>query len=117
MTDLTLALYVIFGFILRIGIPVGLTVLLGSFLKRLDARWQSEAKEIKITMLESKKKDPTPPCWEYMNCHPSIRNSCPVYGNLETSCWEYFRSNGSVRSDCKLCKYRQTVLFKREALA
>lgn len=117
MTDLLPVLYVIFGLILRIAIPIGFTFLLGWFLNRLDARWQAEAKEIHETFMHRMRPDSVQPCWEYKNCHPSVRDKCPVYGNLEILCWEFFGANGSIRSNCQACTYRQSVLFIEKSLA
>ena len=116
MNETSVIIYLAFGLILRIGVPVGLTLLLGWFVHRLDARWQAEAKETKKTLIELKRLEPVPPCWEYMNCPPSIRDNCPVYGQTEISCWEYFNSNGAIRSSCQECTYRRTILSKRKSL-
>lgn len=34
---------VLLGFLIRLGIPIGLTILLTLFLRWLDKRWQTEA--------------------------------------------------------------------------
>src|SRR3989304_6106407 len=98
MIELKPVFYVIAGLILRIAIPIGITLLLGWFLNRLDARWQAEAKEIQTSLIARTQPNSIQPCWEYMNCSPSVRDNCPVYGNLGILCWEFFRAKGTLRS-------------------
>ncbi len=116
MTDLQPVYYVIAGLILRIAIPIGLTLLLGWFLKQLDARWQEEAKEIQTTLTNRKQPGSIQPCWEYTNCDASIRDNCPVYDNPGILCWEFFKTNDTMRSSCQDCAYRQRVLSIKESL-
>jgi len=128
MIELKPVFYVIAGLILRIAIPIGITALLGWFLNRLDARWQAEANlsrrflreafgEIQATLIDRTQPDSIQPCWEHMNCSPSVRDNCPVYGNLGILCWEFFTANGTLRSKCQDCTYRQRVLSIKESLA
>jgi hypothetical protein len=44
MTSLPAFLAVLGLFVLRIGVPLGIVLLLGYFLKRLDRRWEAEAR-------------------------------------------------------------------------
>lgn len=115
MTDLLPVFYLIIGVILRFAIPVGITFLLGWFLKRLDVRWQAEAREIQETLKHGRRPVSVQPCWEVKNCLPSARAKCPAYANLGLLCWEVFGANGTIRSMCQDCAYRQSVLSTRGA--
>jgi len=97
---------VVLGFLLRLGIPIGLTILLALFLKWLDKRWQAEAKvqaaekTIHVANLIAYKQ----PCWEIHNCPPRLRNACRAYGEPNTPCWELFRADGRLKPACQNCK-------------
>lgn len=114
MNELTPVFYMIVGVILRIGIPIGITLLLGWFLNRLDARWRAEAKQIQETMTNRTVPNSIQPCWEVMNCAPRMRENCPVNGNLGILCWELFGSNGNLQPKCQNCPYRQSVLSTKD---
>ena len=94
------------GLLIRIGIPILLTVVIVAFLKWLDKRWQVEAQA------EAAKRDARlalpmaerPHCWELHNCPPALRDNCPAFANPETPCWELFRSNGRIKQACRSCK-------------
>ncbi len=94
------------GFLLRLGIPIGLTILFSLFLKWLDKRWQAEAenqaavKHIHTEELIAYER----PCWEIHNCPPRMRNACRAYGEPNTPCWELFRADGQLKSACQNCK-------------
>lgn len=74
MNEITIVLSVILGLILRVGIPVGITLLLGRFVHRLDARWQAEAKEIQETLIELEKQDTIPPCWKHPGSEKTVQS-------------------------------------------
>jgi hypothetical protein len=95
-------LTVFFGVLLRIGLPVALTVILVALLRRLDARWQQEgavAAPIKAANTR---------CWETHGCSPENRAACPAYAHPETPCWQLFRSkDGLLREKCLGCQVFQ----------
>jgi hypothetical protein len=97
---------VVLGFLLRLGIPVGLTILFSLFLRWLDKRWQAEAeaetavKIIHTEELVAYKR----PCWEAHNCPPRLRNACRAYAEPNTPCWELFRAEGRLKPACQNCK-------------
>jgi hypothetical protein len=94
------------GFLLRLGIPIGLTVLFSLLLRWLDKRWQTEAEAeaaAKISRAEELIAY-TRPCWEIHKCPPRLRNACRAYADPNTPCWEIFRSNGQLKPACHNCK-------------
>lgn len=104
---------VAFGFLLRLGIPVGLSILIGWLLRRLDARWQAEA-ESELAQLQART---TPaPCWEVHHCPPGMRQRCPAYNQPNVPCWEHQRANGQLQAACLTCKVRRQF-EKRPAAA
>ena len=103
---------VAFGFLLRLGIPIGLTILFAYLLRQLDKRWQAEAEAetaVKIRQAEdliAYKR----PCWEMHNCPPRLRNACRAYAEPNTPCWELFRTNGQLKPACHTCKVMPPAL-------
>ncbi len=109
---------ILFGFLIRLGIPILLTVLLGLFLKWLDKRWQAEAEREKaeIQVLASNGQERRP-CWEIYNCPENLKKNCQAYANPETPCWEVFRTNGRLKPACRNCKVLPSEVPGRIAIA
>lgn len=90
-----------FGLLLRLAIPIGITILIAYFLKRIDKRWQDEATQINIVTTSMVSQVP---CWERNNCSAEKRASCPAYQNSQIPCWQQFRdSGGRLREGCLGC--------------
>ena len=86
------------GFLLRLGIPILITIILVRFLRRLDERWQVEA-EVAATPVKNIG------CWEIKECPHELRETCKAYLNPETPCWQVFRDpNGDMKEGCLGCK-------------
>jgi hypothetical protein len=86
------------GTLLRIGIPVAVTILVIALLRRLDRRWQNESQSLPVVPAGGK------PCWEIKNCSAEKRKSCPAATQAGTPCWQVFRSkSGMLREDCLGC--------------
>jgi hypothetical protein len=87
----------VLGLLLRIGIPVAVTALIYFLLRRLDERWQEEAKEIPVIASQR-------PCWEMKGCSEEKRKNCPAFAQSNIPCWQVFRTkNGLLREDCLGC--------------
>jgi hypothetical protein len=87
----------VLGLLLRIGIPVTVTVLAFVFLRRLDEHWQKEAQAIPVI-------SPQRPCWELKGCSDEKRKNCPAFSQSNIPCWQVFRTkNGLLREDCLGC--------------
>jgi hypothetical protein len=97
MNDLYSVIAVLAGIAARIALPILVTALAVHFLRRLDARWQSEAKNVPSRAEK-------PACWEIMGCSPARRKDCPGYVSA-LPCWQARRlSNGYLREECLACK-------------
>jgi hypothetical protein len=91
-------LLVLFGMLLRIGIPVAVTILVISLLSRLDRRWQKQSMALPVVPAG------TQPCWESKGCSEEKRKGCPAAAKLDVPCWQVFRSrNGTLRENCLGC--------------
>lgn len=99
-----LGILMIFGwFLLRFGIPLGLTVLICQFLHKLDARWQKEAEGRQETIKVSKL-TALINCWLHHDCPEEQREQCSAYQQPEMPCWQHFRStNGYLQNRCVGC--------------
>lgn len=93
-TILTLVL----GLLLRIGVPLAVTLLIFFLLRRLDATWQKEARALPVVPSHK-------PCWEVKGCSEENRKHCPVPAQPKTRCWQVFRlKNGQLRKECLGCE-------------
>ena len=95
---------VLFGILIRLGIPFGLTILLSLFLKWLDERWQAQAEAEAQVARAGKITAYRRPCWEIHRCPPRLRQTCRAYNQPDTPCWELFRINGRLKPACQNCK-------------
>jgi len=90
-------------FLLRFGIPVLITLLVGMLLKRIDARWQVEGEEYRK---QSGLDDLIPMinCWVFNNCSEEKRKNCKAYQEPKKPCWQHFRAqNGEIKENCLGC--------------
>lgn len=93
-------LAIIAGLVLRIGLPLVVTIGAVWGLRRLDARWEAEG-ELHPTALPGA--DATH-CWEINQCTPERRAECPSYQHPDVPCWELHRAtNGDLDTKCLDC--------------
>ena len=98
MQTLSAILAVITGIAIRLAIPIVLTAIAIYFLKRLDTRWQAEAKEQLLLPTVEKAK-----CWEINKCTAEMRATCSGYQS-ELPCWQARRlDNGYLQEQCLGC--------------
>jgi len=89
---------VVLGLVLRLIIPVVITLALVYFLRRLDARWQAEAEQLLLLPVVEK-----PKCWETCGCSVDERINCPGY-QTNQPCWQAFRNeDGHLKERCLDC--------------
>ena len=92
-------LAVLAGILLRFGLPILVMVIAVYFLRRLDNRWQEEAKE---RMAGSQTSALQTPCWEVHNCQN--KEQCIAFAHPGTPCWQQFRSDeGLLKENCLDC--------------
>ena len=99
------ALTILLGLLLRLAIPVAITILVVFLLHRLDKRWQKEARELPVIPASK-------PCWEIEDCPVEKRDNCPVYINKGKPCWQVFRNeDGVMKEACLSCEvFRQAPI-------
>jgi hypothetical protein len=98
-----ITLMFVLGLLLRIAIPAGLTVLLVSWLRRLDANWQAEAEQ--EVNASGVMRIGNRGCWRIMGCSEEKRAGCKAYSHAELPCWQVYRNgDGELREQCLGCK-------------
>lgn len=110
-------------FILRMGIPIAVTVAIVSGLKFLDGRWQADAEArhasravaqglltpdaVSSPMAAEK------PCWELNGCTEEKRKQCSGCAMTDIPCWmARLRADGKLPARCYGCalfRTRQTL--------
>jgi len=89
-------LAILAGLFLRLAIPVVGTCILIYFLRRLDARWQAEAK---LPSTPAQKVE----CWKIKGCSPTQPENCGA-ASSPLACWQVFRKpNGYLQEECISC--------------
>ena len=98
MDTLSTVLIFLTGVVLRLGIPIAVTALVIYLLRRLDARWQAEAKKPPLPLAIKK-----PECWKVKGCTLEQRRNCPAFASDEP-CWQVNRQpNGYLKEECLAC--------------
>jgi hypothetical protein len=102
-------LLVVGMFILRLGVPLALTLAVGYGLRRLDARWEAEARaqlEREALPAELKAlKTTEQPCWELKGCDEESRAQCPASKFWGIPCWvARLRATGRLPAECPNCE-------------
>ncbi len=101
-------LSVVFGLVLRIGIPVAVTLLVFFWLNRMDRRWQEESEKEQIRLQVLGRAPGNTRCWETRHCSEESKSKCPAYKKQDKPCWQVFRrSNGVLKEQCIGCKVFQ----------
>ncbi len=113
-------------FILRLGAPLAITLAVGYWLRRLDAKWQAEATAWQATDLAQREIEVEPaleiemarviepPCWVIKECPQSLYAQCPAYRFPDLPCWmARYRVDNCLPAKCYTCELfspRQKVL-------
>jgi hypothetical protein len=101
-------------FILRLGVPLAITLAVGYFLRRLDAKWQAEAwaqweasqPEEKIIGESKLLRAGKQPCWSLKGCHETVCANCAAPKHPDIPCWmARRRSEGRLPAGCYNCEY------------
>jgi hypothetical protein len=106
-------------FLVRLGVPIAVTILIAWGLRRLDARWQAEAAAYQASeAVATGALDPTAtasplaaqqPCWELNNCSDAQRAACPACAALDIPCWmARLRADGKLPARCYGCALFRT---------
>ncbi len=99
MEALNTFLTLLIGLALRLALPITLTIFVIYSLRKLDARWQSEAGRHPLNVVIEK-----PKCWEMKECPANQRQTCAAFKSSEP-CWQVWRTrNGHLRAECLTCQ-------------
>lgn len=92
-----MAFVVVLGFVMRLAVPLALTIVLALWLRRMDTQWQQEG---------ARRQPPAAvaPCWEQRGCPPEQRGECAAFAQPDTPCWQVFRAaGGELKPACLTC--------------
>jgi hypothetical protein len=106
------SVFIVLGmFLLRLGLPLTITIAVAYGLRRLDARWEAEAQAQQLATNPQVDLRPVEqPCWVVKNCPESLYTQCIAYHHSDQPCWMVFnRSMGVTPSRCFKC-----ALFARK---
>ena len=101
METLTAFVALCSGLLVRLALPLTVTLVAVYFLRKLDAYWQAQAEaEIEARAILVEK----PECWKVKHCHPAQRKACPSFKSPKP-CWQVFRQpNGYLHEECLACQ-------------
>lgn len=89
--------------VLRIGVPLAVTLLAGYVLARLDARWKAEELARQQRARAAGELPPLARCSEIKGCSEEQRKNCPAH-NAPLPCWMALRrAEGRVPERCFNC--------------
>ncbi len=114
MENLQQVALLILLFLLRLGVPVGITLGVGYWLRRLDKKWQAEAASRQATALARREIERRPqmrtfgtrqnPCWLINQCAVADRECCPAFLNSRVPCWmARYLAGGRLPAKCYSC--------------
>jgi hypothetical protein len=101
-------------FVIRLGIPLVITLAVAYWLRRLDAKWQAEAM-LQWQASQATQENPEAgltlyrrleePCWVTTGCNEDIRVNCPAYKRPTVPCWMARRgADGQLPVECYTCE-------------
>ncbi len=117
-------LVIIGMFLLRLGLPLALVLAVGWWLRRLDARWEAEARRQRPSVMAEPPSPVWPtdkpsgwpvgltgavdvfglPCWHLRGCDRTRRESCPAYRQPDLPCWlARSEAEGALPAGCATC--------------
>lgn len=100
MDWLTTSWAIVLGLLIRILVPILVTIIMVYLLKRLDERWKRSADEDGTSKVRAENIG----CWKFKKCPPELRALCEAYGNPDQPCWQVFRrEDGMLRERCLGC--------------
>ena len=103
--DLNALFAILFGLLLRFGVPLLLTGLAAWGLRRLDHHWQLQAEHSQPAPLGLGAAAAEVRCWETTDCPPEKRQACPAYAQPAVPCWQVFRQQtGQLAKACFGCE-------------
>jgi len=103
MEGLIAFFWLLFGLLVRFGIPILVTLLVIFGLRKLDEIWQSSASSPSLALAIIQVENAG--CWRTKNCSEDQRQKCEAYIHQEMPCWQIFRdSHGQLKEACLGCE-------------
>jgi len=100
MEWVTTAFGVVLLLLLRVAVPILVTIAFIGLLKWLDERWKREAE---LNGNQSMKVGNVG-CWQIHECPEAKRVGCKAYNHPDQPCWQIFRdNNGRLQERCLGC--------------
>ena len=114
MQQLETVLIILGMFLVRLGIPVAVIIVVSYWLRRVDARWAVEASAYQrakawqeyplVRSATMQKPAIEPPCWERRGCSPAQRTQCAAGQQPCLPCWlARLRQDGKLPTACTGC--------------
>ena len=101
MESVSNAVTLALGLLVRLLLPVGLTLSVAWLLRRLDRRWRAEA----TGQIPAARSLQVLRCWVLNDCPEEQRSRCAAYQQQGTPCWQLFRDHhGRLRTSCLDCE-------------
>jgi len=104
------AVVVLFMFVLRIGVPIALTLLVGRWLeKKLAPREEGQVETTRrftTRTTQSGGKIIQVHCWDVKRCAPAKLAQCAAYKRPDLPCWLAIQAEGGkLREECFTCTF------------
>ena len=109
MDEFLVTVFLVSGILLRIAIPIGITIGASVLLRRLDKKWRDEADQQNKNLPSLVNIWLENPCWETNECEETRRETCDAYQQESLPCWEVFQNNGHFQKQCKNCSYLEDL--------
>jgi hypothetical protein len=111
----TKILEIMMGMLLRITLPIILTLGAGWVLKRLDDHWRKNSLSQRLSLRGLNGPIENLNCWDVFDCSTERRSNCRAYNNPDIPCWEAVSSGGQLQEVCRSCPLRAGKLAKTAA--
>lgn len=103
-------LEVVFGVLLRVLLPLAITLGVALILKRFDDRWRAESLQESIRLAGASGSLQSLNCWDAFGCSAETRAGCRAFSDKSKPCWEIMSADGKLQESCKACPFRKQKL-------
>jgi len=98
MNDSYSLIAILIGLLVRLALPIAVTIVAIYLLRKLDLHWQEQAEHEANRPAAEKV-----PCWDLKNCPAEKRKTCPAPASPQP-CWQVNRlANGYLHEECLGC--------------
>jgi hypothetical protein len=146
MEGLSSSLMIVLLFVLRLGVPLLITLAIGYGLGRLDAKWQAEAEAERQAAAQAQAaavqpqprpaglaaaayqfpgRQPMPvgvmagpPCYSLKGCSEAMQAACPATRQPAVPCWAArLGAEGQLPMECKGCQLYNPAVFDAKTMS